>query len=80
MSDEAGAWHKKKIDWRFWSALTTRELRKRYGFTQAAFADYFGFPLRTVASWESESDSGRTCPAQLVALIAYKLEKEFPEK
>lgn len=60
--------------------MTIRDLRKRYGFTQAAFAKYFGFPLRTVASWESDSSSGRSCPAQLVTLIAYKLEKEFPEK
>lgn len=60
--------------------MTIKELRKRYGFTQAAFAEYFGFPLRTVASWESDSDSGRSCPTYLADLVAYKLAKEFPEK
>lgn len=61
--------------------MTIKELRKRYGFTQASFGDYFQIPLRSVQNWESDNSSaGRTCPAYLVELIAYKLEKEFPEK
>lgn len=61
--------------------MTIRELRKRYGFTQVAFAEYFGFSKRAVESWESDnSAAGRSCPTYLVDLIAYKLAKEFPEK
>lgn len=60
--------------------MTIKDLRKRYGFTQASFGAYFRIPMRSVQNWESEGDSGRTCPAYLVDLIAYKLAKEFPEK
>ena len=57
-----------------------KQLRQYYGFTQAAFADYFGIPKRTIESWESESQSAsRRCPSYLVDLIIYKLSHEFPD-
>ena len=57
-----------------------KQLRQYYGFTQAAFADYFGIPKRTIESWESESQSAsRRCPSYSVDLIIYKLSLEFPD-
>ena len=58
----------------------TKTLRKRYGFTQQAFSDYLEIPLRSVQSWEVDSNNARTCAPYLVKLIAYKLAHEFPDK
>lgn len=58
-----------------------KELRKRYGFTQQSFSDYFEIPKRSIENWETKSQSAsRSCPPYLVKLIAYKLSHEFPDK
>lgn len=46
--------------------LTTRDIRQRLGLTQAAFAERFCVPRRTVEGWES----GRTTPPYVVLLLA----------
>lgn len=56
---------------------TIKELRKRAGLTQKAFADYFSIPKRSVENWEGGQ---RKCPDYLMDLIRYKIEREFPEK
>ena len=52
---------------------TIRSLRKAAGLTQAAFADYFGIPLRTIEDWETMR---RSCTPYLINLIEYKLIRE----
>lgn len=46
--------------------LTTRDIRQHLGLTQAAFAERFCVPRRTVEGWES----GRTTPAYIVLMLA----------
>jgi transcriptional regulator with XRE-family HTH domain len=53
--------------------MNIKELRTASGFSQKAFAEYFGIPKRSVENWESEA---RHCPAYLVDLIEYKLRNE----
>lgn len=53
--------------------MTLTDLRKQYNMSQRAFAAYFGIPRRTVENW----DAGiYKCPAYLLDLMQYKLEKE----
>ena len=52
---------------------TIKKLRQAAGMTQAAFAEYFDIPKRTIENWEGGQ---RQCPPYLFALIKYKLEKE----
>ena len=53
--------------------MNIKELRKRAGMTQKAFAEYFGIPHRTVQNWEGGQNQ---CPHYLLDLIEYKLKKE----
>lgn len=53
--------------------MTVKELRKQSGMTQQKFAEYFGFPRRTLENWEAGVNK---CPEYLIGLIGYKLEKE----
>ena len=46
--------------------MTTRDIRQHLGLTQAAFAERFCIPRRTVEGWES----GRTTPPYVVLLLA----------
>lgn len=46
--------------------MTTRDIRQHLGLTQAAFAERFCIPRRTVEGWES----GRTTPAYIVLMLA----------
>lgn len=46
--------------------LTTRDIRRHLGMTQAAFAERFCIPRRTVEGWET----GRTTPAYIVLMLA----------
>lgn len=46
--------------------MTTRDIRQYLGLTQAAFAERFCIPRRTVEGWES----GRTTPAYIVLMLA----------
>ena len=48
------------------SHMTTRDIRKHMGLTQAAFAERFCVPRRTVEGWEA----GRTTPPYVVLLLA----------
>lgn len=48
------------------SHMTTRDIRQHLGLTQAAFAERFCVPRRTVEGWES----GRTTPAYIVLMLA----------
>lgn len=57
--------------------MTVKELRTATGMTQAAFAEYFGIPKRTIENWEAASTSAkRPCPPYLLELMLYKLQKE----
>lgn len=55
-----------------WDAyhMSVKELRATTGLSQAAFADRFLVPRRTVESWESTSSSGRECPFYTRMMIA----------
>ena len=53
--------------------MEIKELRIRAGMTQKAFAEYFGMSKRAIESWEGGQ---RECPAYLLDLIEYKLQKE----
>lgn len=53
--------------------IDLRELRLDCGMNRREFAEYFNIPLRSIENWESKQ---RECPAYLLELIKYKLEKE----
>ena len=46
--------------------LTARDIRQHLGMTQAAFAERFCIPRRTVEGW----DSGRAAPRYIVLALA----------
>ena len=48
------------------SPMTTRDIRRHLGLTQAAFAERFCVPRRTVEGWEAR----RTTPPYVVLLLA----------
>lgn len=48
------------------SHMTTRDIRQHLGLTQAAFAERFCIPRRTVEGWEAR----RTTPPYVVLLLA----------
>ncbi|MEE1319610.1 MAG: transcriptional regulator [Ruminococcus sp.] len=50
-----------------------KEMRKSVGMSQKEFSFYFKIPLGTVQNWEQELCK---CPAYVVELIRYKLDKE----
>ena len=53
--------------------MPINELRAAAGMTQKQFAEYFGIPQRTIENW---CGGQRKCPAYLLELMQYKLEKE----
>jgi|GEM_PF-6912113 len=53
--------------------MTFKELRKRSGMTQKAFAEYFNISRRNIESWDTDY---RTPPGYLLELMEYKLRKE----
>lgn len=53
--------------------MTIKQLRESTGMTRPKFAAYFKIPYRTLQAWEL---GDRECPAYLLELIKYKLEKE----
>ena len=53
--------------------MKIKELRKKAGMTQKAFAEYFNIPHRTIQNWEGGQNQ---CPEYLSDLIEYKLKKE----
>jgi len=50
-----------------------QQARKDANLTQQAMSNLLEIPLRTIVSWESESKSGRECPAWAKKLIIEKL-------
>lgn len=56
--------------------MNIKELRAASGMNRKQFAEFFGFPYRTLQSWEL---GDRKCPEYLLDLIEYKLEKEKEE-
>lgn len=53
--------------------MTIKELRAATGMSQRAFGEYFDIPHRTIQNWEGGQNK---CPAYLLKLMEYKLEKE----
>ena len=53
--------------------MTLTDLRNNYYMSIREFAAYFGIPRRTVENWDAGVNK---CPAYLLDLMAYKLEKE----
>lgn len=53
--------------------MTIKEMRKRAGFTQKRFAEYFDLPKRTVENWEGGVSN---CSPAMLELIEYKLRNE----
>lgn len=52
---------------------TLKEIREAAKMSRSQFAEYFNIPYRTIQNWELEE---RKCPAYLLDLMRYKLEKE----
>ncbi len=56
-----------------WTAahLTVREIRRRTGLSQAAFAQRYCIPKRSLENWERSSGAeARTCPPYVVIMLA----------
>lgn len=53
--------------------MNFKELRQQSGMNLAEFSRYFNIPYRTAQNWELGK---RQCPAYLLELMAYKLDKE----
>jgi DNA-binding transcriptional regulator YiaG len=53
--------------------MTFKELRESSGLNMLQFSKYFEIPYRTVQDWEYGKSR---CPAYLLKLIEYKLNKE----
>lgn len=53
--------------------MTFKELRKHSGMNLTQYSQYFNIPYRTTQNWEAGI---RECPAYLLELMRYKLEKE----
>lgn len=53
--------------------MNIKELRTLTGWTQKAFAEYFGISKRNIEDWENGRAS---CSEYLMALMQYKLCKE----
>ena len=53
--------------------MTVKELRKRTGLTQSAFAKKYHIPMKTLQNWESDPDKPayRKCPDY----VLYSLER-----
>lgn len=50
--------------------MTFHEIRQASGLTQAAFAEKFGIPKRTVEAWD---EGQRTPPAYVLRMLAQLL-------
>jgi len=56
--------------------MTIKQARTQANLTQQQMSDLLEIPLRTIVSWESESDkAGRKCPVWAEKLIIEKLEE-----
>ena len=53
--------------------MNIKELRTASGMSRKQFAEFFGFPYRSLQNWELGL---RECPEYLLNLMQYKLEKE----
>lgn len=53
-----------------------KELREKYGLTQAMLSKKYGIPKRTIENWEEGS---RKPPEYVVNLIESALDAEFPD-
>ena len=51
--------------------ISIREIRQRTGLSQAAFAQRFCIPLRTVSNWENTGSNARTCPIYVRIMLAH---------
>lgn len=56
-----------------------KEIRKRTGWTQKRFAEYFGVPLRTVQQWERNGSVPPQYIPQMMERIL-DLEEQLKEK
>lgn len=56
--------------------MTIKELRQMTGLTQAAFAEKYHIPRRTIENWESSGPAHRDPPGYVLELLEYKIKKE----
>lgn len=57
--------------------MEVKELRSLTGLSQKAFGEKFGVPLRTIQSWESDSETAkRKAPDYVVKMMARIIELE----
>lgn len=59
--------------------MEIRDMRKRTGMTQRAFAEKYHIPLQTLKQWESrpESTSYRKAPDYVVHMLERQIEQDF---
>lgn len=60
------------------SNVKLKALRKKTGFSQSQFSEYFGLPLRCVQEWEQERKEVKPYIVQLLYRVWY-LEHEINE-
>lgn len=53
---------------------TAKDLRALTGLSQAAFADRFHIPKRTIQNWEGGVSE---CPVYVLELLEYRIKKEL---
>lgn len=53
------------------------QIRALTGLTQAAFAEKYNIPKRTIESWESSSESKRRAPEYVLDLLERVVREDF---
>ena len=57
------------------------QIRKKTGLTQAAFAEKYNIPKRTIETWESFSESARrNAPDYVLDLLERVVKEDFIDK
>ena len=62
------------VDVRTYRVIDVRSLRQRLGLTQRAFAERYGFTLKTVRNWEQGRRSPRGPARTLLRVLAHRPE------
>lgn len=58
-----------------------KEMRMKYGLSQAKLGKMYNIPLRTIQNWEAEEGANaRTAPRYVVEMLKRCLEEDFEKK
>ena len=59
--------------------MTIKEIRALTGLSQAAFAEKYGIPRRTIENWEMSGSQGRKPPDYVVRLLERAVHEDMKE-